>query len=82
MKSNKGTKPTEFCLQKLWQTLKAKPLASFPLGEMEIGKRTKKEARWKKTWVLEKKAPQDILAGKVPRGQEPFFNSVTARTGR
>lgn len=82
MKSNKGTKPKEFCLQKLWQTLKAKPLASFPLAEMETGKRTKKKARWKKTWVLEKKAPEDILAGKVPRGQEPFFNSGTARPGR
>ena len=81
MKSNKGTKPKEFCLQKLWQTLKAKPLASFQLAEMETGKRTKK-TRWKKTWVLEKKAPEDILAGKVPRGHKPFFNSGTARRGR
>lgn len=31
-KSNKGIKPKEFCLQKLWQTLKAKPLARFPTG--------------------------------------------------
>lgn len=43
MKSNKGTKPKEFCLQKLWQTLKAKPLASFQLAEMETGKKNKED---------------------------------------
>ena len=63
-KSNKGIKPKEFCLQKLWHTLKAKPLASFPAGGDGDGERTKKEARWKKTWVLEKKAPQGHFSRK------------------
>lgn len=38
MKSNKGTKPKEFSLQKLWQTLKAKPLASLRPGRWRQGK--------------------------------------------
>lgn len=38
IKSNKGTKPKEFSLQKVWQILKAKPTASLWLGDMETGR--------------------------------------------